>query len=69
MSKKIAEFFLLTKETKPKLVYMIWIALGFAMALLDQRFGLTNESAAGVWFLKPFCFAVARWSSLPSTFL
>ena len=59
MSNKIAEFFLLTKETKPRLVYIVWIILGFAMMLLDQQFGLTKESAAGVWFLLGFICAWA----------
>lgn len=59
MPSKIAEFFLLTKETKPRLVYMIWIVVGFAMMLLDQAFGLTKESAAGVWFLLGF---VCAWA-------
>ena len=59
MPNKIAEFFLLTKETKPKLVYIIWIVIGFAMMLFDQQFGLTKESAAGVWFLLGFICAWA----------
>lgn len=56
MPSKIAEFFLLTKETKPKLVEIGWFVLGFMMMLFGQAFGLTKESAAGVWFLLgPIC--------------
>ena len=59
MPNKIARFFLLTKETKPKLTYSIWIVIGSSMMLLDQQFGLTKESAAGVWFLLGFICAWA----------
>jgi hypothetical protein len=59
MPSKIAKFFLLSRETKPKLIYSIWIVVGFAMMILDQQFGLTNESAAGVWFLLGFICAWA----------
>ena len=59
MPNKIAKFFLLSRETKPKLVYSIWIVVGFAMMLLDQQFGLTKETAAGVWFLLGFICAWA----------
>ena len=59
MPNKIEEFFLLTRETRPRLVYIVWIILGFAMMLFDQQFGLTEESAAGVWFLLGFICAWA----------
>ena len=59
MPNKIATFFLLSRETKPKLIYSIWIVVGFAMMLLDHQLGLTKETAAGVWFLLGFICAWA----------